>query len=257
MDVVAVVGAELDILIQTRPLELPIESTACNVENLISSRGSVGSDVNLAVGLVNAVPPVGADGSAIVVIPIAGLPVCHLMGMSGKEMNLVIARQAAEQCCPVRLSVKVAGRGVHRDNYRCGLGYKRKILCQPCKLLISNQFVVLPVVLSPSLACAENIVKDDIMHLADVERVEIRGNLLCELNSILEVSRKHHVVVMVSDRMENRQVSHLLHVVEILSELILPVIPVIVPGHVAQCHCINLVRLVAGQICIDLPAELP
>ena len=91
------------------------------------------------------------------------------MGMSGKEMNLVVAVETVEERSPVGLSVKVGGSGVHCDNYRCGLGHIGKVLCQPGKFLISNKFIVLPIILSTAFAGTEDIVKNDIMYIADVE----------------------------------------------------------------------------------------
>ena len=71
MDVVAVISAELDVLVHLRTLELPLEFSSGDIEDFKSAGGTVSSDMDLATGLVNAVPPVGADGASVVVIPVA------------------------------------------------------------------------------------------------------------------------------------------------------------------------------------------
>ena len=94
------------------------------------------------------------------------------------------------------------------------------------------------------------------MHLAYVEGIEIRSQIAGELHRVLEVAGQIHIVVVVAYGMENRQVLDLVHVGEILLELIIPVIPVIVPGHIAECQREHLLRLAAFDIIVHVIAEL-
>ena len=94
------------------------------------------------------------------------------------------------------------------------------------------------------------------MHLAYVEGIEIRSQIAGELHRVLEVAGQIHIVVVVSYGVENRQVLDLVHVSKVLLELIIPVIPVIVPGHIAECQREHLLRLAAFDIIVHVIAEL-
>ena len=94
------------------------------------------------------------------------------------------------------------------------------------------------------------------MNLTYIIGIEIRSHLSHVLDGVLEITRKHHIVVVVSDCMEDGQVFDELNIVQVLGELIILVVPVIVPRHVTEGHGIDFFRFVFMNVRINLLAEL-
>ena len=180
----------------------------------------------------------------------------ELVGVAGHEMHVAEAVEAGYEAVSVVRGIEIAGSGVHSDNDAVILGYEGQVLGQPCKLLFSHELIVFPVILAEALAGAEYVVQHDVMHLSYIERIEIRSHFAGELNGILEVAGQIHIVVVVAYGMENRQVLDLVHVGEILLELIVVGIPVVVPGHVTEGKGQHFLRLVAADVVVHIIAEL-
>ncbi len=134
-------------------------------------------------------------------------------------------------------------------------GYVRQVFRQPVQLLAGEALDIIAGIGSV-VAAAIDIVHDDIMDLADVERVVGRADLVHVLDRRIVVRRGLEVVVMVAHGVEDRQILDLaVDGVQVLGEIVAVRIPIEIPGHVSEGERIHLLALVAGHVVREVGGE--
>ena len=136
------------------------------------------------------------------------------------------------------------------------LVHVRQVFRQPVQLL-GGEALDIVAGSAPVVAAAINVVHDDVMDLADVERIVGRADLIHIFDRRIVVRPGLEVVVMVAHGVEDLQILDLaVDGVQVLGEIVAVRIPVEVPGHVPEGERIHLLALVAGHVVRKVGGEL-
>ena len=199
-------------------------------------------------------PPAGADRAAVVLRETRGpVAVEQVVRVSAQEADVVPVENADERIqvgilagegfVPIQAGRPCKGlMGRHEDGR--GLVHVGKVLPEPLQLFGSDVLRVFAAVFLTGIHPGEvHVVQYDVVDLAEVEGIVVRGKVLGVLEALEVVSGHFHLVVVIPHRMEERNIREVaVHGLEIVGEAVIVGDPVHIPGHVAEGKAIDLAR---------------
>ena len=109
---------------------------------------------------------------------------------------------------------------MHRQDYRSRFAHIREVFLKPVELLVSHLAIVSTEIGSTAVVGTLDIIQNDIVHLADVERIIVRCDKVHILFNSIEIADRIHVVVVVADGVIYGKILQSAGIIEILAELV-------------------------------------